>query len=92
MSAPEIGALRRRFSVEAPVIGADGMLAYSAAFAAWAVIETSREATTIRLRARSEIEPGWRLRLGARVFEITTRLRDESASGYMVCICREISP
>jgi len=92
VSAPEIGALRRRFSVESPVTGADGMLAYSAAFSAWGAIETTRDATTIRLRARSEIEPGWRLRLGARAFEITTRLRDESASGYMLCICREISP
>ena len=92
MSAPALGALRRRFSVEAPFARPDGMIAYEARFAAWGELDVTRESAAIRLRARSGIEPGWRLRIGARVFEVVTRLRDEKASGFMTCICREISP
>jgi hypothetical protein len=92
MSAPTIGALRRHFAVEAPVAGADGMLNYEIRFLAWGAIEPSQGGVTIRLRARDEIETGWRLRLGTRVFEIVARHDDETASGFIACACKEIAP
>ncbi|MDB5640992.1 MAG: hypothetical protein JWN07_309 [Hyphomicrobiales bacterium] len=92
MSAPAIGALRRHFAVEAPVAGADGMLSHELRFLAWGAFESTSDGVTIRLRARVGIEPGWRLRLGARAFEIVNVQQDETASGFMACACREIAP
>jgi head-tail adaptor len=92
VSAPTIGALRRHFIVEAPVAGADGMLTHEIRFLAWGAIEPSQSGVTIRLRNRDGYEPGWRLRLGARVFEIFARQDDETASGFTACACREIAP
>ena len=89
MSAPEIGALRRHFAVEAPVAGADGMLSYAIRFLAWGALDISATGATIRLRAREEIVAGWRLRLGERVFEIASVTGDETASGFIACACRE---
>ena len=90
MSAPAIGALRRHFAVEAPVVGGDGMLGYEIRFLAWGALANAAGGVTIRLRARDEIQPGWRLRLGARVFDIAGVTGDEDASGFMTCACREI--
>jgi head-tail adaptor len=92
MSAPTIGALRRHFVVEAPVAGADGMLNHEIRFLAWGAIEPSQTGVTIRLRARAGFDTGWRLRCGARVFEIVTRKDDETASGFIACACKEIAP
>ena len=92
MSAPALGALRRRFSVEAPVIGADGALAFTARLKVWGALEPRRDFFILRLRARDDIEPGWRLRLGVRLFEVIMRQSDENASGFMLCECREIAP
>ena len=92
MSAPTIGALRRHFVVEAPVAGADGMLNYEIRFLAWGAIEPSQSGVTIRLRRRGGLEPGWRLRCGMRLFEIVSRMEDETASGFIACACKEIAP
>ena len=92
MNAASLGALRRRFSVEAPVVGADGVLAFETRFKAWGALAPQRDGLIVRLRARGDIEPGWRLRLGARLFEIVARQNDENASGFMLCECREIAP
>jgi hypothetical protein len=92
MSAPTIGALRRHFVVEAPVAGADGMLNYEIRFLAWGAIEPSQKGVTIRLRARDGFDAGWRLRCGARVFDIVSRTEDETSSGFIACACTEIAP
>jgi head-tail adaptor len=91
MSARGIGAMRRHFAVEAPVARADGVLVNELRFLAWGAIEIAASGVTIRLRQRSDIEPGWRLRLGERVFEVIAIAGDETASGFMVCTCREFS-
>jgi hypothetical protein len=92
VSAPHIGALRRRFAIEAPQTGASGAPAWRATGAAWGAIATNGDAVLITLRARADIAVGWRFRLGARVFLIDAVLRDETASGFLACRCRELSP
>lgn len=89
MSAPAIGALRRHFALEAPVAGADGMLSYEILFLAWGALDISQAGVTVWLRARAGIEAGCRLRLGERVFEITSVTANETASGFIACDCRE---
>lgn len=91
MSAPALGALRRRFVVEAPFVGDDGMLGWRARFSAWGALSLTPEAAHVRLRSRASLQPGWRLRLGARLFEIVKTLDDAHASDSVTCICREVS-
>ena len=92
MSAPAIGAMRRHFAVEAPVAGTDGGLTHELRFLAWGAIETRASDVVIRLRARAGLQPGWRLRLGMRLFQIESVQGDETASGFIACTCRELAP
>jgi hypothetical protein len=92
MSAPTMGALRRHFVVEAPVAGADGGLTHELRFLAWGAIVPRANDVVIKLRARAGLQPGWRLRLGARLFQIEAVQRDETASGFVACTCRELAP
>lgn len=45
----------------------------------------------IQLRATNVVAAGWRLRKGARIFEILAIARDETAIGRIACRCREIA-
>jgi head-tail adaptor len=46
----------------------------------------------IHLRGSVDVAAGWRLRKGARCFEIIAVLPDDQASGFILCHCRELAP
>jgi SPP1 family predicted phage head-tail adaptor len=46
----------------------------------------------IHLRGSVDVAAGWRLRKGARCFEIIAVLPDDQASGFILCHCRELEP
>ena len=76
---------------------------FVAQFDLWARIEpisalpqflASRDEATmthrITIRAGLAVGPGWRLRKGARIFEILAAPQDDAGSGFVACRCREI--
>jgi len=46
----------------------------------------------MRLRSSADVAAGWRLRKGARRFDIIAVLPDDQASGFILCHCRELAP
>lgn len=92
MSRPEIGALGLRLAVEAPLADAAGAIAFATRFSVWGAMARQADHVAIRLRARDDLAPGWRLRCGAALFEIQSLEFDATRSGLMTCLCRELSP
>ena len=54
--------------------------------------ETVEITHLVHLRASANVAAGWRLRKGARRFEIMAVLPDDRASGFILCHCRELAP
>lgn len=54
--------------------------------------ETVEITHLIHLRSSADVAAGWRLRKGARRFEIVAILPDDQASGFILCHCRELVP
>ncbi len=103
-----VGALRHRLVHETPVETADGMGGVTRAFLAvdalWGAIETSAAPAEIAdrpgavlshrvsLRAPATVQPGDRLRLGARRFLVEAVSDPEGRGRRLVCDCREETP
>lgn len=54
--------------------------------------ETVEITHLIHVRSSADVAAGWRLRKGARRFEISAVLPDDQASGFIICHCRELAP
>ena len=103
-----IGELRHRLVHETPVDLPDGMGGVTRTFLAvdalWAAIETSAAAGEfadrpgavlthkVTVRAPAIVEPGDRLRLGARLFLVEAVSDPEGRGRRLTCQCREETP
>jgi SPP1 family predicted phage head-tail adaptor len=89
-SADGFGGLIRTFVEHATVFAAMEhvkMVQRSEAFG-----ETVEITHSMRLRRNADVAAGWRLRKGARCFEIIAVLPDDQASGFILCHCRGLAP
>ena len=103
-----IGGLRHRLVHETPVDLPDGMGGMTRSFLAvdalWGAIETSAGPSEfadrpgavlthrVTVRAPAIVEPGDRLRLGARLFLVETVSDPEGRGRRLMCQCREETP
>ncbi|MBB3769805.1 head-tail adaptor [Angulomicrobium tetraedrale] len=103
-----IGQMRHRLVHETPVEMPDGAGGVTRSFLAvdalWGAIETSASPTeiadrpgavlthTVTLRAPATVQPGDRLRLGARHFLVDAVSDPEGRGRRLVCDCREEAP
>lgn len=108
MSALPIAALRHRLVHETPMETPDGQGGVTRSFLAvdalWGAIETSASPTEIAdrpgavlahrvtIRAPATVQPGDRLRLGARRFTVEAVSDPEGRGRRLVCDCREETP
>ncbi|GLK69902.1 head-tail adaptor protein [Ancylobacter dichloromethanicus] len=103
-----IGALRHRLVQETPVTTPDGLGGASVSFIAvdalWGAVETRGTpaeiadrpgallAHTVTVRAPATVQPGDRLRCGARRFLVEAVSDPDGRGRYLVCDCREETP
>ncbi|TCK31296.1 head-tail adaptor [Ancylobacter aquaticus] len=103
-----IGALRHRLVQETPVETPDGLGGVTRAFLAvdalWGAVATRGAAAevadrpgavlshTITVRAPATLQPGDRLRLGARHFLVEVVSDPDGRGRFLVCDCREETP
>lgn len=103
-----IGVMRHRLVHETPVDLPDGMGGVSRSFLAvdalWGAIETSAVpgefadrpgavlTYKVTVRAPAIVEPGDRLRLGARLFHVEAVSDPEGRGRRLLCQCREEAP